>query len=41
MSSWRHYASRAGNPYDGITGIDYLKVILNNQRHEDPFWHLS
>jgi phosphatidylserine/phosphatidylglycerophosphate/cardiolipin synthase-like enzyme len=40
-SAWRHYASRAGNPYHGITGIDYLKAILDDQRREEPFWCLS
>jgi phosphatidylserine/phosphatidylglycerophosphate/cardiolipin synthase-like enzyme len=40
-SAWRHYASRAGNPYPGITGIDYLNAILTNQRHEEPFWRLT
>ncbi len=40
-SAWRHYASRAGNPYHGVTGIDYLNAILTNQRHEEPFWHLG
>ena len=24
-----------------LTGIAYLKAILNNQRDEEPFWHLD
>jgi phosphatidylserine/phosphatidylglycerophosphate/cardiolipin synthase-like enzyme len=40
-SAWRHYASRAGNPYKGITGIDYLRAVLADQRREEPFWRLA
>ena len=39
-SAWRHYASRVANPYQGVTGIDYLKAILSDQRREESFWGL-
>jgi phosphatidylserine/phosphatidylglycerophosphate/cardiolipin synthase-like enzyme len=40
-SAWRHYASRAGNPYRGITGVGYLRAVLADQRREEPFWRLA
>jgi phosphatidylserine/phosphatidylglycerophosphate/cardiolipin synthase-like enzyme len=39
-SAWRHYAYRAGNPHPDLLGIDYLRALLADQRHEEPFWHL-
>jgi phosphatidylserine/phosphatidylglycerophosphate/cardiolipin synthase-like enzyme len=39
-SAWRHYAHRAGNPHPNLTGINYLRALLADQRHEEPFWHL-
>jgi phosphatidylserine/phosphatidylglycerophosphate/cardiolipin synthase-like enzyme len=39
-SAWRHYAYRAGNPHPGVFGVDYLRALLADQRHEEPFWHL-
>src|SRR5262249_11503767 len=40
-SAWRHYASRSGNPYKGIIGIDYLKAVLEHQRADERFWRLA
>jgi phosphatidylserine/phosphatidylglycerophosphate/cardiolipin synthase-like enzyme len=40
-SAWRHYAYRAGNPHPNLFGTDYLKALLADQRHEEPFWHLA
>jgi phosphatidylserine/phosphatidylglycerophosphate/cardiolipin synthase-like enzyme len=39
-SAWRHYAYRAGNPHPTLSGIDYLRALLKDQRREEPFWHL-
>jgi phosphatidylserine/phosphatidylglycerophosphate/cardiolipin synthase-like enzyme len=39
-SAWRHYAYRAGNPHPDLTGVDYLRALLADQRHERKFWHL-
>jgi hypothetical protein len=40
-SAWRHYAYRAGNPHPRLTGVAYLRALLADQRHEEPFWQLS
>jgi phosphatidylserine/phosphatidylglycerophosphate/cardiolipin synthase-like enzyme len=40
-SAWRHYAYRLGNPHPDLTGVKYLRALLADQRHEEPFWHLG
>jgi phosphatidylserine/phosphatidylglycerophosphate/cardiolipin synthase-like enzyme len=40
-SAWRHYAYRVGNPHADLFGIDYLRALLNDQRREKRFWHLT
>jgi phosphatidylserine/phosphatidylglycerophosphate/cardiolipin synthase-like enzyme len=38
QSAWRHYAGRAANPHAELSGIDYLRALLADQRRERPFW---
>jgi phosphatidylserine/phosphatidylglycerophosphate/cardiolipin synthase-like enzyme len=40
-SAWRHYAGRAGNPHPNLTGIDYLRALLEDQRPHESFWRLA
>jgi hypothetical protein len=40
-SAWRHYAARAGKPYPQLSGIDYLRAILKDQRAQEAFWRLK
>jgi phosphatidylserine/phosphatidylglycerophosphate/cardiolipin synthase-like enzyme len=40
QSAWRHYAARAGNALQGLSGIDYLRALQTNQAREHSFWGL-
>jgi hypothetical protein len=39
-TAWRHYAGRLGNAHHTLTGIDYLRALLADQRPSESFWGL-
>jgi phosphatidylserine/phosphatidylglycerophosphate/cardiolipin synthase-like enzyme len=40
-SAWRHYAARIGTPHATLTGIEYLRALLADQRGEERFWQVA